>query len=506
MVTCTAETEARTSGEDRIQRAVTGRLDSLRTRTVIVGVSGGADSVALAHVLRACAAGYGLALHIAHFDHALRPSSADDARFVAALAAEWGIPFHTARWEHGDRFPGGVEAAARKARYRFLAGVARAVTPRGEEPVVIVAHHLDDQAETALLNLVRGTGHRGLVGMRHDGPMPEQGQGRRVRLVRPLLWVRREELRAYAAQQGLAWREDETNAVPDRARTIIRHNVLPELERLRAGASVAIANFAAVDASLHERLQRLRAMMLTVCLVEQAPRARALFSVAALHALDRQERADVLYQGMTQVFGYVETLDFRVAQRLAALLDGPLRAGGPHPLVRGLAWTLLGARRAEALRLAIHRSDLLPLEPQHPWLDAVWRATIGRLHLPLPSADCCWAGWWLESEEQAPPQPSFGDPWAAWLDADRVAGLALTVPKPGMRFAPLGMGGRTRSLGDFFTDRKVPTALRPGWPLVVDSATAEIVWVCGLAVGHHAALRPETGRAMHLRWRKDARL
>lgn len=492
----------RAAADEQVRRAIGSMLDQERAHTLVVGVSGGADSMVLAHTLCCCAPAYGLHLHIAHFDHGLRPESVADAEFVAQHAARWNLPFHAARWDHGGRFPGGMEAAARKARYRFLAGVARDVTPPNEHPVVAVAHHQDDQAETALLNLVRGMGYRGLVGMRDSGPMPEQGKGRRVRLVRPFLYVTRQTLRDYAMAHSLEWREDATNAVPDRARTIIRHNVLPELERIRPGAAGAIANFAAVDADISAQLERLRAMMLTVCLVESVPGERAVFSIAALSTLDFVDRSGVINQGLGQVFPQHWTWGIEVADRLAAILDRPLRAGGPHPLVRGLAYTILGGTRTDEPRLAVHLSDLLPIEPQHPWLDERFQPYFARLHLGAQHY-LGWGGWRLVAEEQASWDGRAGDPWEAWLDADRAVGAALALPEPGMRFAPLGMEGHTRALGDFFTDRKVPAALRPGWPLIVDPATGEILWVCGLAVSHHAAVRPETRRVLHLRWTQD---
>jgi tRNA(Ile)-lysidine synthase len=487
---------------EQVRRAIGGMLDRERAHTLVAGVSGGADSMVLAHALCSCAPAYGLHLHIAHFDHALRPESTADAEFVAEQAARWNLPFHAARWEHGGRFPGGMEAAARKARYRFLAGVARDVTSPSEHPVVAVAHHQDDQVETALLNLVRGAGYRGLVGMRYHGPMPEQGNGRRVRLVRPFLYVARQTLRDYAAAHSLEWREDATNAVPDRARTIIRHNVLPELERINAGAVVAIANFAGVDADMHARLERLHAMMLTVCLVESAPGERAVFSMAALRTLEHIDRVAVVNQGIAQTFPGLWDRRYEAAERLTAVLDRPVRASGPHPLVRGLAYTVLPGAQADDLRVAVHHSELLPVDPPHPWLDERFESSFAMLSMVAFGA-FSWGGWTLTIEERATWDGPSDNPWEAWLDADSTAEVMLGVPQPGMRFAPLGMEGHTRSLGDFFTDRKVPTALRPGWPLITDAATGEILWVCGLAVSHHAAVRSETRRVLHLRWTQD---
>jgi tRNA(Ile)-lysidine synthetase-like protein len=125
------------------------------TQPVIVAVSGGADSVCLLHALVQLAGAWGLALHVAHIDHRLRPQSGEDSRFVAELAAQYGLPLHVTRLDpaalRADRR--GLEAAARHARYTSLCAVARAVSPPKAVPCVAVAHHADDQAETVLLRL-----------------------------------------------------------------------------------------------------------------------------------------------------------------------------------------------------------------------------------------------------------------------------------------------------------------------------------------------------------------
>ena len=144
------------------------QLFAQRPAAVVVGVSGGADSVCLLHALAALAAPWSLTLHVAHVNHALRPSADRDAAFVGSLAQRLGLPFHSLTLAPGelDRQPGGREAAGRAARQRFLHATAINVTPPGQVPHVALAHHADDQAETVLLRLVQGAGLAGLGGMR----------------------------------------------------------------------------------------------------------------------------------------------------------------------------------------------------------------------------------------------------------------------------------------------------------------------------------------------------
>jgi tRNA(Ile)-lysidine synthetase-like protein len=187
---------------------------------VTVAVSGGMDSVVLLDVLAATAAWHGGALHVATADHGIRAESHEDAALVAELAREHGLPFTAVRLELSADTS---EAEARSARRAALCAIP------GD--VVALAHHQDDQAETVLLQLLRGTGSAGLAGMRW----------KRGRFVRPLLGEPRSALRAYADDRHLRWKDDPSNDDPRYLRNRIRHEVLPLLEALRPGAGAALA-------------------------------------------------------------------------------------------------------------------------------------------------------------------------------------------------------------------------------------------------------------------------
>ncbi len=196
---------------------------------VVVAVSGGLDSTALLHLLRFPLRDLALRLTVAHVDHAMRPGSADDALWVRGLCGAWSIPVRAHRLDP----PARSEADARDRRYAFLQEVARSL---GEtEPAwIATGHHRDDQAETVLFRVIRGTGLRGLRGI----------APRRGRLIRPLLPFRRDDLEAYARAVGLRWRTDPTNRDPAYARNRIRHHVLPALESARPGVAESLARLA----------------------------------------------------------------------------------------------------------------------------------------------------------------------------------------------------------------------------------------------------------------------
>ena len=187
---------------------------NLRGKRLAVGLSGGVDSVVLLHVLHGLAPHFGYKLSAVHINHGLSPNAGDWQRFCSAFCHELGMPFKAVRVQV-KRQGHGLEAAAREAR--------RAAFMKAGADAIAFAHHLDDQAETVLFNLLRGAGLEGARGMPAIGTLG----GRK--LLRPLLDVPREEIRAYAAAHLLAWIEDESNEDEALTRNFIRRRVGPLL-------------------------------------------------------------------------------------------------------------------------------------------------------------------------------------------------------------------------------------------------------------------------------------
>lgn len=175
----------------------------------IVAVSGGVDSVVLLDVLSRTP---DVTLVVAHFDHGIRPDSQNDRVFVQDLAKKYNLPFV---YETATLGPDASEAQARKARYAFLYGVKEDHSAQA----IITAHHQDDVLETAIINLARGTGRRGLTSLSSGAD-----------LVRPLLNVTKKDLVAYALANNLEWREDSTNEDQQYLRNHIRHTVMPKFD------------------------------------------------------------------------------------------------------------------------------------------------------------------------------------------------------------------------------------------------------------------------------------
>ena len=225
------------------------RLTILDGAAIVLAVSGGPDSTALLHGAAALAPDHGWRLIVAHLDHGLRSTSADEAAAVAAIAAGMGLPAEIRRvdvaalasTEHRS-----LEDAGRQARYRFLEEVAAGLGPGA---LIATAHTADDVAETILLRLARGSGLRGLRGI----------PARRGRIVRPLLGVRRSVLRSALDSAGITYAVDPSNADVAHARNRVRAELLPALERLNPAAVEALVRFGRLAADDDDLLDALAA-------------------------------------------------------------------------------------------------------------------------------------------------------------------------------------------------------------------------------------------------------
>ncbi len=183
---------------------------SVEPGTYVIAVSGGVDSVALLHLLQDQA---DINLTVAHFDHGIREDSKADRHFVQRLADDYKLPYV---FDVGKLGPAASEAEAREARYTFLQKVADSINADS----IITAHHKDDVVETAIINLMRGTGRKGLTSL-----------GTRNGITRPLTGIPKENLIAYAKDQGLVWREDSTNQDDTYLRNYVRHQITNQFDQ-----------------------------------------------------------------------------------------------------------------------------------------------------------------------------------------------------------------------------------------------------------------------------------
>lgn len=212
---------------------------------MVIAVSGGADSLCLCECMRLVAKTLPIQPLVAHFNHQLRGAESDaDAEFVRAFAEAQELTVQIGRGDvaaHAQRERVSIEVAARHLRYDFLAQIALAHAA----PFIVLAHHADDQAETLLLRLVRGTGVAGLQGMRPISPLPiPNPHTEHIKLLRPLLRTPRADIEAFCAAHGLIYRQDSSNDDPQHLRNRVRHELLPLLSQYNPGIRAVLANLA----------------------------------------------------------------------------------------------------------------------------------------------------------------------------------------------------------------------------------------------------------------------
>ncbi|HXC37507.1 MAG TPA: tRNA lysidine(34) synthetase TilS [Burkholderiales bacterium] len=254
--------------------------------SLLVGLSGGVDSVVLLNVLRGLAPALRFSLRALHVNHGISPNAGEWQAFCERLCRELGVPFAAERVDIAPYRALGLEGAARQARHEALA--AHAGVDDAVANYIVLAQHRDDQAETLLLQLARGAGPRGLAGM----PAERAVRGTRARLLRPLLDVPRAVIAAFARERGLAWVEDESNADTRLRRNFLRADILPAMERVFPGAARAMAASAQLLGDAAGLLDRLADEDMDR-LVERQESAREL-PVAGLRGLGEARARNLL--------------------------------------------------------------------------------------------------------------------------------------------------------------------------------------------------------------------
>lgn len=421
---------------------------------VVVAVSGGQDSVALTWLLAQLREKWRLELVVAHLHHGLRGEAADaDQAFVADFAERLGLPFVAEQVSVealARRRRIGLEEAGREARYAFLERVAA-----GRHAArIALGHTADDQAETVLLNLLRGAGLAGLAGM-----APRRGP-----FIRPLLTVTRSETRAFCHAQGLSFRTDETNADLRFRRNQVRAELLPWLEAQHGPG---------VRAALSRTAEHLRAELewtapLVAASLQDARTGEGL-RCQALRRLPEGLRYRVLRAWLEERLPALTNVSTERWQALEALA---LRTETGKRVELSGGWNV----RQEYGKLLLQCGT----ELRAVWPDQVALTVPGEAQ--LPDGRRIWAAVVASAPPPAPHQ--------AVLDADRAGQpLALRLPRPGDRFVPSGMSGH-KKLQDFFVDGKVPRAERTP-PLLV-GPEGDILWVVGQRLAETARPTADT--------------
>ncbi len=398
---------------------------------VIAAVSGGMDSVLLAHLLKAAGHTFG----IAHCNFRLRGAEADaEQQFCHLLARQLEVPFYTTNFDtaaYAAEHRISIQMAARELRYQWFEEIR---IGHGYEAVAL-AHHQNDTIETILLNLTRGTGIAGLHGI-----LPRNGH-----LVRPLLFINREEIAATIAQEQLAYMEDSSNASTKYARNKLRHEVIPKLKELNPNLESTFERNLTHFRELEQLLAKQVALAKQRIWHQQGNEVRLLIS--DIKALQPQR---LLMCGLLKDHGFNDT----TVDDLLASLDkhsGRSFASSTH-------------------RLVLDRDQVIitPLEKDEPHT------------VLINEGDTLlnWSDHQLSIEQVEANTPIIPDRDLAYVDADLlVYPLTIRSWQQGDTIVPLGMTG-TKKLSDLFIDLKIPLHQKTRIPILVNG-NQEVIWVAG---------------------------
>lgn len=462
---------------------------------VVVGVSGGPDSVTLLHILKTLP--LHLTLHVAHLHHGMRGAEADaDADFVAALAAEWGLPCTIERADvpavaRREKLP--LEEAARRVRYAFLGQVAQQVGTHK----IAVGHNADDQAETVLMHLLRGAGPAGLRGMTplthlrdyHLLTSPTDFAPE-LALIRPLLATPRAAIERYCQEHALETRFDLSNLDTTLFRNRLRHEVLPYLADINPRIAQRLQYLAEVVRADYDLLQEFVSVAWDALLLEAHDDA-LIFDLRNWRAQPLATQRALIRCAAYTLRRTLRDVDFvHVEDAVRVALTGD--TGAEATLPRGLRLTV----GYTTLTVADQRALNLP--PEQPWL-----APGVSMPLPIPGALELPDGWTLQTQPAShwdlAAIAENRHPLIAWMDAAVLADApCLRTRRPGDRFCPQGLGGAEVSLSDFLITAKVPRAWRDHLPLL--EAGGRLLWVAGLRLSEKALVRPDTADVVALRF------
>ncbi len=438
---------------------------------VIVGVSGGADSLCLLFVLREYAGRVPFQIEAVHVEHGIRgQESLEDAQFVRELCQKEGIPFHLVSCpvpELAEQCGMTLEEAGREARYRAF----EEIRCRTGAQKIAVAHNRDDQAETMLFRMARGSGLFGAGGMR-----PVRGH-----IIRPLLDISRREIEEYLRGRDILWRTDRTNADTEFARNCLRHRVLPLLrENVNAGTDAHLA-------ALGEELQEVQDFMRREVGEKLAGMAQCAPGSARIRI------APFLHEQKI-----IQEYSLRECLRRAGC---SLKDVGRQHLEAICALAYMQSGRTAVLPgnwQAAREFDCLVLQKKNGQMPCGEDGFC--LEAPVPGL-CELPDGILEFHVFPYKNENiFQKTYTKWLDYDKISrNLSVRTRRPG-DFLVIDQKGGRKKLKDYLIEEKVPAPLRGGVPLLADGS--EVIWVVGHRISEAYKITPQTKHVLEVQWRR----
>ncbi len=448
---------------------------------LVVAVSGGPDSLALMTLLHEM----DWNMIVAHLNHQLRPSADLEEEGVRQWALQMGAVFASRRVnvkEYAQEHALSIEEAARHCRYRFLFEQAQQYQARA----VLVAHTADDQVETILMRLMRGTGREGLRGMSVVS-FPNQWSST-IPLVRPLLSVWRVQIMEYLQDKGLTPFTDESNLDNTYTRNRIRNTLIPYLETFNPTIRKLLWQTAQILGD-EEEVLRTQEESAWHDAVNDCSAEMIGFDLLKFKSYPQALRRRIVRRAWKELYGDLVDLEFLQVEKVIDTFLAK-RVGKHH-----ISANLLCLITSEMGYLVKGKETL-------PTLGFPQLGTQGVLSVPYTGFVRLNEQWVLKVERVSDQpylamQQSKENRLEAWLDSDSCKGkLFVRTPRRGDRFAPLSMQGRSAKLSDIFINRKIPVWVRKAYPLICSET--DILWIPGYTISHFAQLTPKSQEAFHL--------
>lgn len=434
---------------------------------VIVAVSGGADSVCLLDVLHSLKGVLGIELVVAHFDHGLRPGEdASETEFVKSLATSFDCDFVTKKAGPALKLgSASLEERARDVRYRFL----KEVKEQFSAQKIAMGHNLNDQAETVLMRLLRGSGPSGLSGI---PPV------RDTHIIRPLIEVTRSQIQSYLSNRGLSHITDSSNSETKHLRNEIRLNLLPQLERYQPKIVEILGRTAGIMREENEWLEAKATRWLKKW-AEKGSNDEIVLPLLQFKGLPEPLKNHVIRQALKRKGGSLRRISLPTIDAIKQI------ATGSKPQAEVTLPNMLAVKRVYD-RLIFSKS-----KPQTPKRFGYIMDKPGAFD--LETLGCTIQ---LEEVERKALVELKTSAWTACLDADLITyPLMLRNFLPGDRFVPLGMTGH-KKLKSFFIDMKIPSHVRARIPILLQGNKP--IWICGLRIDDRFRVTSKTKRVLKI--------
>lgn len=405
------------------------------SKMVIVAVSGGVDSLALLHWLATHQKQLSIDLHVATLNHGLRPQAADEVAYVQQIANSLNIHCtigETNVTDIAEHYNMGLEAAARKARYDFLADVAQKLNTSH----IATAHHADDQAETILMHIIRGSGIQGLTGMQSQSPLPYHPHHT---LLRPFLTIHRQEIEEYCEENGLQPIIDQSNFDTRFRRNELRHEILPRLREINPQIGQSLLRLSEIIGTEQDFVDNFFVQHIKPHIVYTERVSVALEKFQSFHvALQRHLIMDALaYLGTEPNFDHIQNA-IQIAQR-------------------GQVGAISQFSNNIQLRIAydtiyFEPANLPPSTEDYYLIDKNYR-------LNVPST-LQFDNWQLTISDEILPD------YDACISIDSGEIVYLRTRQTGDKFAPKGLNGQHQTLKKWMINKKIPAFVRDNLPIV----------------------------------------